>query len=252
MTESTGPQDQAPGPPAGRSVWELPERGRRGPRPRFSRADIAAAAIAIADRDGLDRVTVREVAAALGMAPMTLYGYLPAREHLGQLMTDALAGEYAYPDIQPGCGHQGILALAEQGRDIARRHPWLAQLAARGPVVPGPNGLRYLDYFLGLVAGPGIDAGACLELIAVISGFAAMFGAMLATPADQAGAPAAAVAAAAAGGQYANLTAAIARAGPPRTDTEVFQSCVTHLVDALSPTDAGCLAGRIPIERPLI
>lgn len=41
--------------------------------------------------------------------------------------------------------------LAGQARDIARRHPWLAGLMQR-PVPPGPNGLRYLDYFLGPAA----------------------------------------------------------------------------------------------------
>jgi len=221
------------------SIWDLPARGLRGPQPRFSRAQVAAAAIAIADRDGLDRVTVREVASALGMAPMTLYGYVPGREHLGQLMIDALAGEYSYPEVPPADRTAAVIALAVQGRDIARRHPWLAQLTASGPVVPGPNGLRYLDYFVGLLAGPDIDTGACFELIALISGFATMFGAMLTTPARQASAPAAAITAAAATGQYANLAAATGGAGPPRSDEDVFRSCVTHLINALYPRRPG-------------
>jgi hypothetical protein len=40
------------------------------------------------------------------------------------------------------------------------------------PVPPGPNGLRYLDYFLGLLADSGLDTGAKMEVIALISGFA--------------------------------------------------------------------------------
>lgn len=233
MSEPTGSREQGDESAAGRSIWEVPERGQRGPRPRFTRAEIAAAAVAVADRDGLGRVTVRDVAAELGMATMTLYGYVPAKNHLAQLMIDTLAGEYVYPAGPADYGAE-VIALADQARDIARRHPWLAQLTARGPVVPGPNGMRYLDYFLGLLAGSGLDAGAKLELIAMISGFATMYGAMQATPARQSHGPAAALAAAAASGRYPYLAAALAEGGPPRTDEEIFQSCIARLVDAVS------------------
>ena len=68
------------------------------------------------------------------------------------------------------CGHAAAIAeLAGQARDIARRHPWLAALLHR-PMPPGPNGLRYLDYFLGLLAGSRLGTGAKLEVIAMISG----------------------------------------------------------------------------------
>jgi AcrR family transcriptional regulator len=234
MPQPTARPEPAGPSQAGPSIWELPEHGQRGPRPRFSRAQIAAAAVAIADRDGLGRVTVREVAAELGMATMTLYGYVPAKDHLAQLMIDELAREYAYP-AAPAAGRvAAIVALAAQARDIARRHPWLGQLTARGPAIPGPNGLRYLDYFLGLLAGSGLDTASRLELIALISGFATMYGALSATPAAQSRAPAAALVTAAASGKYPHLTAALAGAGPPRSDEEVFQSCIARLVDAMS------------------
>lgn len=216
------------------SIWELPEQGRRGPRARFTRAEIAAVAVGIADRDGLDRVTVREVASELGLGTMSLYGYVPSKEDLAELMVDALMGEYAFPDAPAADYRAAIVALAVQARDIARRHPWLAQLTARRPPVPGPNGLQYLDGFLGLLRGSGLDTGATLELIALISGFATMYGAMEATPAHQTRAPAARMARAAASGQYPHLTAALACAGPPRSDEEVFQSCIARLVDAMN------------------
>jgi AcrR family transcriptional regulator len=88
---------------------------------------------------------MRRVASALGIATMSLYNYVPAKDHLVQLMVDQLAGEYSYP-AAPADQRQAIAELARQGRDIARRHPWLAGLLHR-PSPPGPNGLRYLDYF---------------------------------------------------------------------------------------------------------
>lgn len=60
-------------------IWARPERSGRGPRPAYSRADIAAAAVRIADEEGLDAVSMRRVAAELGCGTMSLYNYVPAR-----------------------------------------------------------------------------------------------------------------------------------------------------------------------------
>ena len=46
------------------SIWDVPEYGGRGPRPKHSRAAIAAAAVSLADAEGIDAVTMRRVAAA--------------------------------------------------------------------------------------------------------------------------------------------------------------------------------------------
>ncbi len=60
-------------------IWARPERSGRGPRPAYSRADIAAAAVRVADAEGLDAVSMRRVAAELGCGTMSLYNYVPAR-----------------------------------------------------------------------------------------------------------------------------------------------------------------------------
>ncbi|MGD0066031.1 MAG: TetR/AcrR family transcriptional regulator C-terminal domain-containing protein [Streptosporangiaceae bacterium] len=197
----------------------------------------------IADAAGLEAVSMRRVAGELGIAVMSLYNYVPAKDHLAQLMTDQLAGEYAYPVTPAPDLRAAIADLARQARDIAGRHPWLAGLMQR-PVPPGPNGLRYLDYFLGLLAGSRLGTGAKLEVIALISGFATMYGAMQAAfPAGQTGADAAeqnaaqvqAIARAAASGRYPNLAAALAAAGPPRSQDEIFASCIDRFIDLAGP-----------------
>ena len=219
------------------SIWDFPEHGSRGPRARHDRAAIAALAVRIADAEGLDAVTMRRLAGELGIAVMSLYNYVPAKEHLAQLMTDQLAGEYAYPVMPPSDPRAAITDLARQGRDIARRHPWLAGLL-HPPMPPGPNGLRYLDYFLGLLAGSRLGTGARLEVITMISGFATMYGAMQATTASQpAGAggqttaQAQALTRAAAQGRYPHLAAALAAAGPPRRNDDIFRSGIERLID---------------------
>ena len=229
------------------SIWDLPEHGTRGPRPRYDRAAITAIAVRIADAEGLEAVTMRRVAGELGIAVMSLYNYVPAKDHLAQLMIDQLAGEYAYPSAQIPDPRAAIADLAGQARDIARRHPWLAGLMQR-PAPPGPNGLRYLDYFLGLLTRSRLDTGAKLEVIAIISGFATMYGAMQAAqaalPAEPAGpasteqqnaAQVQAFARAAASGRYPNLAAALTAAGPPRSQDDIFGSGIERLIDLAEP-----------------
>jgi AcrR family transcriptional regulator len=203
----------------------------------------------IADTEGLDALTMRRVASALGIATMSLYNYVPAKDHLAQLMIDHLAGEYAYPQVLPADRRSAVTDLARQARDIAWRHPWLPGLLHRPPP-PGPNGLRYLDYFLGLLADSGLDTGAKMEIIAMISGFATMYGGMQAAlardragtgigAAEQAAAQMRAFARAAASGQYPHLAAALAVAGPARDDDGIFESCILRLVDVARPEQPG-------------
>jgi AcrR family transcriptional regulator len=247
--DAAGPDGSRPGRPAKvqgaqASVWDLPEHGTRGPRPRHDRAAITATAVRIADAEGLEAVTMRRVAGELGIAVMSLYNYVPAKDHLAQLMTDQLAAEYAYPVTPAPDPRAAIADLAGQAREIARRHPWLAGLMQR-PVPPGPNGLRYLDYFLGLLAGSGLDTGAKLEVIALISGFATMYGTLQAAlPAERADAASTvqqnaaqirAITRAAASGRYPNLTAALASADPPRSQDDIFSSVIERLIDLAGP-----------------
>ena len=229
------------GPTRPTSIWDLPERGARGPRPRLDRAAIAATAVRIADTEGLEAATMRRVASELGIANMSLYNYVPAKEHLAQLVIDHLAAEYRYADLPARAPRSAIADLARQARDIARRHPWLPGLLLR-PLPPGPNGLRYLDYFLGLLAGSGLDTGAKLEIIAMISGFATTYGALQGSLASEqssttehAAAQVQAFARAAASGAYPNLAAALAAAGPMRSEDDVFESCIQRLIDVARP-----------------
>ncbi len=225
------------------SIWDIPEHGTRGPKGRHDRAAVAAAAIGLADAGGLDALTMRGVAAELGIAPMSLYNYVPTKDHLIQLMIDTAGGEYRYPDPELADKRAAIADLARQGRAITWRHPWLPD-ASRRPAVIGPNGLRYIDFFLGLLAGSALDIAAKMEFIATMNGFALMYGGMEATlaaqqantgisPDQHAAAQVATLVSAAASGQYPNLAAALTASPPPRERDadEVFDSCVRRLID---------------------
>jgi len=71
-------------------LWRHPAVvSRHGPRQGLSIERVVATATQVADSEGLDAVTMRRVAKALGVAPMTLYTYVPGKAELLDLMLDA-------------------------------------------------------------------------------------------------------------------------------------------------------------------
>lgn len=138
------------------TVWSRPERGARGPAPERSRTQIAAAALALADAEGLAAVSMRALAQRLGTGPASLYRYVGSRDELLDLMADAVAGELDLSGATGGDWLDDLVGLALQSRDAHVRHPWLADLNDRRGEVLGPHAIDYLDHALGiLVPAPG-------------------------------------------------------------------------------------------------
>ena len=159
-------------------IWMRPERAATGRPAGHSRAEITAAAIAIADRDGLDAVSMRRVAAELGTGAASLYRYIENREDLLDLMTDATGAEYVFlvPASQSPAGDwlAGLLDIGEQARAIMRRHPWLPPLVITRSVL-GPNGLVLLEQVLETLADHPASAAAKLEAFALLNATTALF-----------------------------------------------------------------------------
>jgi len=151
------------------SIWTRPERATRGPAPEHSRAEIAAAGVALADRRGLAAVTMRSAAAAIGTAPASLYRYVATRDELVELMADQVYGEYRYTGPEPGRPVANLLRLAHQGRAIYHRHPWLLDVPATGGL-PGPNAVAFIEQALAALASTGLTGPEKLETIGLFSG----------------------------------------------------------------------------------
>ncbi|MEY2839629.1 MAG: hypothetical protein RJB60_1928, partial [Pseudomonadota bacterium] len=62
-------------------------------KPELSREKIAATAIAIADADGFEAVTMRRLASEMGVGTMSLYHYVKTKEELVAMMDDALMAD---------------------------------------------------------------------------------------------------------------------------------------------------------------
>jgi AcrR family transcriptional regulator len=155
------------------SIWMRPEHAAVGRPAQRSRDEITAAALAIADADGLDAVSMRRVAAELGTGAASLYRYLDNRDDLLDLMVDATGGEYTF-GAPTGDWLADLVAIGEQGRAIFGRHPWLAGAVIVRPVL-GPNGLVLLEHVLGILASHPAGIGTKLEAFAMLTALTALF-----------------------------------------------------------------------------
>ncbi|MFI7426253.1 TetR/AcrR family transcriptional regulator [Micromonospora sp. NPDC049836] len=158
----------------GQSIWSRPERGTRGPAPTHGRDAMVAAAIDLADAGGLEAVSMRAVANALGMAAGSLYRHLASRDDLLALMVDRCVGELRpYPD-GPGDWRDEMVLLARRQLELYRRHRWLVDAIAR-PGPPGPNALAWFDTCLRVLQPVHAPVTAKFEAIAMITGVVSLF-----------------------------------------------------------------------------
>nr|WP_296074246.1 TetR/AcrR family transcriptional regulator C-terminal domain-containing protein [uncultured Actinoplanes sp.] len=137
-------------------LWRVPpERPRRGPKPRFTVDEVAAAAIAIADEAGLSGLSMRRVAERLGVQAMALYTYVPGKAELIDLMLDTVCAE-AMPASVPEGWRARLELVARSNLDLYLRHPWMLEVATARPPL-GPHLLAKYDYELRAVDGVGLS-----------------------------------------------------------------------------------------------
>jgi AcrR family transcriptional regulator len=154
-------------------IWARPEPGGR--QPKLSRDEIAAAAITIADADGFDAVSMRRIAVALGAGTMSLYRYISTKAELLALIDDALLSEALVPGQLPPDWRDALALIARHTRAAYLRHPWAAQSLqgrfAAGAALIGPGRLRHLEQSLAALASAPMDAGARLDLLAIVADY---------------------------------------------------------------------------------
>ncbi|MBB6099534.1 AcrR family transcriptional regulator [Deinobacterium chartae] len=108
-------------------MWEPTVPPSRGPKPKIALEQIVTASVALADRNGLEAISMRKVAAELGVGTMSLYTYITSKSELIELMVNAVFGELQLPD--PGLGwRERITGIATQSWDLYHRHPWTLQV----------------------------------------------------------------------------------------------------------------------------
>ncbi|HSZ39067.1 MAG TPA: TetR/AcrR family transcriptional regulator C-terminal domain-containing protein [Trebonia sp.] len=145
-------------------VWSRDKPKRR---PALSRDAIVAAAIRIADAEGLEAVSIRRVTTDLGVRPMSLYTYIDRKEDLLVLMRDEVDGEVLIgADLPPGW-REAITAISRRTREVVLRHPWMTDLAAHTASF-GPNGLRHVEESITALRELHLDPPATIAVITAV------------------------------------------------------------------------------------
>jgi AcrR family transcriptional regulator len=166
----SGPAGGHDGPrrPGTRGVREQPQRGRGRNRngPPLSRAEIVDAAIAIADAEGAEAVSMRRIAQVLRAGTMSLYWHVTNKEQLIDLMLDALMGEGEA--LEPtGDWRADLRELARSQRAMMQRHLWVMNFIGGRPAL-GPNTLLNMEQGLAVLDQAGLDIASSLPVLETV------------------------------------------------------------------------------------
>ena len=168
MAERTGEASRDDTARTAGPVWA---RNDRQPRRRtLTRASVVHAAVAIADRDGLDAVSIRSVAAWLNVRPMSLYAHVSSKDDLLDLKFDQLAGESVLGDRLPRQWRSALEAIARRTRDQGLAHPWTIELMV-DRIQLGPNTLRVLDEWMRAVAPLSLEKETAWSIVTAVNDY---------------------------------------------------------------------------------
>ncbi|GLW69782.1 GntR family transcriptional regulator [Kitasatospora phosalacinea] len=119
---------------------------------------IVAAAVAVADAEGLEALSMRRVAAELDVATMSLYRHVPDKDGLLHRMMDLVFADVSFTPAQGDLGWRARLELAAHLLwDLFRAHPWLASALSVTRPQPVANALPFGEWVLSALAAEGLQ-----------------------------------------------------------------------------------------------
>ncbi|MGC4174877.1 TetR/AcrR family transcriptional regulator C-terminal domain-containing protein [Demequina sp.] len=122
----------------------------------LSPEQVIARAIALADAEGLEALTMRRLASDLGVTPMALYNHVPNREGLLDAMVEHIVA--TFPPVQPGGDWQDALrARLLSARSATESHAWFRD-AIQTRTLAGPHVLGYMDSLMHIMFDGGLSA----------------------------------------------------------------------------------------------
>ena len=156
-------------PPALGAAWGLRDQPRKGPKPGLTLPRIIEAGIRLADRDGLEAVSMARVAAELGAAPMSLYRHVDSKDDLLELMTDIAWGP-PVPELAGDNWRKKLAAWARAMRQAMYAHPWALRVPIHGlPVYP--NSVAWFEQGLDTLAETPLSEQRKASTILLVSGY---------------------------------------------------------------------------------
>lgn len=142
----------------------------RGPKPGLTVAAIVDAAIALADEQGLDALSMRKVADRLGRTAMALYTYIPGKSELLELMIDTVFADLPTDyDLTDGW-RPAMEAASLDVWDFFQRHPWMLHIAGVRTVL-GPHVFDWYETQLRIVDATGLNGLEMTRVIGAVAGY---------------------------------------------------------------------------------
>src|SRR3954447_3286616 len=132
------------------AAWGVRSAVTKGPKPGLTLERIVAAAIAVADADGLPAVSMSRVARQLGSSAMSLYRYVESKDELLALMIDAAIGTVP-PAPRAGDWRERLEQWAWSTVTAMREPPWAAHAPIGGPPL-APNAVAWFEDALAAMA----------------------------------------------------------------------------------------------------
>jgi AcrR family transcriptional regulator len=127
----------------------------------LSRERVLRAAIALADRDGLDALTMRRLGQELGVEAMSLYNHVANKNDILDGIVDQVLGDIHVPPA----GTHWKVAMRQRSisaHEVLLAHPWAAMLIISRFNI-GPGMTRYLDATLGRLREGGFSITGALD-----------------------------------------------------------------------------------------
>jgi AcrR family transcriptional regulator len=126
------------------------------PRVRLSRDRVLRVAVQIADKNGIESLTMRNLAQRLGVEAMTLYHYVANKDDILKDIVDLVVSEIEAPS-EGGDWRAALRRSAISAHQVLLRHPWACSLMM-SPARIGPARLRYMESLLGRLREAGFSA----------------------------------------------------------------------------------------------
>jgi AcrR family transcriptional regulator len=151
-------------------LWGLAPRPTRGPKQGLTLEAVVDAAVAVADAEGIDALSMRRVAEALGVGAMSLYTYVPAKAELVDLMLDRVYREQLAGIATEGGWRARLESRARADWALYERHPWVVRAAGPRPTL-GPNETAVYDATLAAVDGIGLTGHEMVAVVTLVAGY---------------------------------------------------------------------------------
>jgi AcrR family transcriptional regulator len=132
----------------------------------LSREEIVRAAIAVADAEGTDAISMRRIAKELRSGTMSLYWHVDNKDNLLDLMLDAVEGEAGTP-TPTGDWRADLRSIALNQRAVLLRHQWLMDFIGGRPPL-GPNTLRNMESSMGAIDKLKLDTATALNVLSTL------------------------------------------------------------------------------------